>query len=100
MDKTKLTIDGVEYTVTYDFNRIADVEEQTGTNLLIALERLLKLSAKQLRGLLFAAIERDGARLSLAEVGKLIRVDTLALITDALAGAYRASLPAPEPKEK
>jgi hypothetical protein len=98
MEKTKLTIDGVEYTLEYDFNRICDAEEAAGTNLLIALERLLKLSAKQLRGLLFAAMERDGARLTLAEVGKLIRIDTVGTLTSALADAYRASLPAREPK--
>jgi hypothetical protein len=91
--KGKLVIDGVEYQVAYDFNRICEVEAAAGANLLEALGSLLSLSAAQLRGLLFAAIERDGARLTLAQVGALIRVDTIASIEDALAEAYRLSLP-------
>jgi len=93
MKKAKLTIDGVEYQVSYDFNRICEVEKSAGCNLLEALGNLMNLSAAQLRGLLFAGIECNGQRFTLAQVGALIRVDTISAIELALAQAYRLSLP-------
>jgi hypothetical protein len=92
MKKATLTIDGTDYSLVYDFNRICEAEAETNCNLLRALYNLLKLKAAELRGLLYAAIERDGKRLTLTEVGGLIRVDTVGAITNALGEAYTLAL--------
>ena len=92
-----LEVDGKTWRLTYDFNAIADAERIAECNLLAALDNLAAISAAQLRGLLYAAIVVADARLrpTLQEVGALIRIDTLAAITEALAEAYRLSMPEP-----
>jgi len=98
MQKTSsLKIDGQTLELAYDFNLIAEAEEAAGCNLLAALENLQDLTAMQLRGLLFAAIVST-PRLTLLEAGALIRVNTISVVTTALADAYNLTLPAPEPK--
>lgn len=96
MKTSILKVDGKEYALAYDFNAIADAEQSAGCNLLAALETLSNISAVQLRGLLYAAIvpEPKEPRLTLLEAGMLIRVDTIAPITKALADAYMLSMPA------
>ena len=99
----KLKIDGAEYTLAYDYNKICEVEELTGINLLAALENLRSLSAGQLRGLFLAALEAGPEQAfpgktpeqSLEMAGDLIRLDTLTPITEALAAAYNLSIPEP-----
>jgi hypothetical protein len=93
MDKQKMTIDGVEYELSYDFNRICDCEKQAGCNLLDAIANFLKPSAEQLRGLIFAAIERNAKGLTIEQVGALMRIDTIGPLRDALLNAYSAALP-------
>jgi len=92
-----LKIDGKTLELAYDFNLIADAEETAACNLLAALENLGDLTAKQLRGLLFAAVVST-PRLTLLEAGALIRVNTISQVTSALADAYNLTLPAPEAK--
>lgn len=94
MKKATLAIDGIEYTLSYDFNRICMAESAAGCNLLEALGNLLSMSAVQLLGLLYAMIERDGKRVSREQVGALVRIDTIPAIEQALAEALRLSLPA------
>jgi len=91
-----LTIDGETFELAYDFNMIADAEEIAGCNLLDALEHLSAINARQLRGLLYAAVISK-PRLTLLEAGALLRVDNISPITSALAEAYNLTLPdAPE----
>ena len=85
-----------ELVLAYDFNAIADAEEPAGCNLLAALESLSDISAMQLRGLLFAAVVST-PKPTILECGELIRVDTIAPITTALADAYNLSIPIPPP---
>ena len=85
-----------ELVLAYDFNAIADAEEPAGCNLLAALESLSDIRAMQLRGLLFAAVVST-PKPTILECGELIRVDTIAPITTALADAYNLSIPIPPP---
>ena len=103
-----LEIDGVKYSLAYDFNAICKIEELTGVNLLEALESLQNgLSASQLRGLFLAALEAGPEaafpgktpRESLETAGELIRLDTLLPITKALSEAYNLSMASMEPVE-
>jgi hypothetical protein len=90
-----LVIDNETLTLAYDFNAIADAERIAGCNLLAALENLADISAIQLRGLLYAAIvtEPPDVRPTLVDCGNLIRLDTIAAVTMALAKAYELATP-------
>ena len=98
MKTSTLTIDGKKYQLAYDFNCIADEEQSAGCNLLNALENMNDITAGQLRGLLYAALiagRADGERSpapTLAEAGRLCRVDTIGIVTEALAEAYVLTL--------
>ena len=101
MKFAKVTIDGVEHTLAYDFNEICKAEEYTGCNLLGALQHLNELHATELRGLFLAALEAGPEQAfpgkspqdALEEAGKLIRLDTVIPIIEALSKAYQLSLP-------
>jgi hypothetical protein len=102
MIKQKLTIDGVEYELSYDFNRICDCEQEAGCDLIDALSDFVgqfvegsnrKPTAQQFRGLLLGAIQRGGAWMTLADVGALMRIDTLIPLRQKLLAAYNASMP-------
>jgi len=97
---SNLTLAGRTFALAYDFNLIAEAEEEAGCNLLEALVNLNDLTAMQLRGLLFAAIvvpvtDPPTPHPSILEVGALMDVDTIGPITKALAIAY--NLVPPEP---
>jgi hypothetical protein len=89
-----LTIEGEQqYRLAFDFNAIAEAETAAGCNLLSGLQNLSDLTAMQLRGLLYAALRKAQPRLTIQAAGALIRLDTLAPITLALAEAYALSMP-------
>ncbi len=96
--------DAEELTLAYDFNTIVDVEEICGCNLFSALLRITGegggITAAELRGLFFAALEAGpeaafpglSKKDSLKETGKLLRVDRLGIAMAALANAYNVSM--------
>lgn len=103
MEFAKLTIDGTEYTLAYDFNEICNAEELIGINLLSALENVLtnrSITAAQLRGLFWAALEsgpepafpKKTREESLDIAGSLVRLNTLGPIKKALGNAYSLSI--------
>lgn len=94
LEPVTLKIDGLELQLLYDYNLIAEAEEETGCNLLNALESLGKMNAKQLRGLLYAAIVSK-PRPTVQEVGKMIRLDTMGVITAKLSAAYMQTIKKP-----
>lgn len=95
MKTSTLQIDGKTLALAYDFNAIADAEGPAGCNLLAALENLSDLSAQQLRGLLYAAIvvELPEVKPTVVDCGNMVRLDTIAPITMALAKAYEIATP-------
>ena len=74
-----LEIDGEKYELVYDYNAIADAEILTGNscNLLHGLVAPSSISALQLRGLLLASLKPRQPALTMADAGKLIRLDTI-----------------------
>jgi hypothetical protein len=96
MDQSKVTIDGVEYALVYDFNRIAEDEAGAGCNLLGALGHLVNLSAVEMRGLLFAMANRvdTGAHLTIEQAGKLVSLETIVPIYNAIFEACGVSVEA------
>lgn len=95
----KLEIDGQTLRLAYSFNAIAEAEHVAGCNLLGGLENLGDLTALQLRGLLYAALSVADPKASVEQAGALIRLDTIAPITMALAEAYRLSMPDNKPAD-
>jgi hypothetical protein len=95
MKTAQLVLPEGTLTLAYDFNAIADAEEIAGCNLLAALENLSDISANQLRGLLYAAVTvaPPAVRPTLVECGEMIRLDTIATVTMALADAYQLATP-------
>lgn len=89
----KLVVDENEYRMCYSFNSIALAEAHAGCNLLRGLESLTDLSAVQLRGLLYAALTVAHPEITIDDAGKMIRLDTIGPITEALAEAYTLSMP-------
>jgi hypothetical protein len=92
----KLEVDGNAYKLAYSFNAIAEAETSAGCNLLGGLENLGSLTALQFRGLLFAALSVAQPKMTIEEVGRLIRLDTKSAIANALAEAYQLSMPEKE----
>jgi hypothetical protein len=88
-----LTIDGTTYELACDFNTLADHEPVAGCNLLHAIPALLlnTLSAIQLRGLLYASLQKfqpyvsKNSGVSLMTAGQMVRVDTIPDIYAAIA---------------
>lgn len=95
-----LALDGQEYSLCYSFNAIALAEKTAGCNLLSGLQTLTDLSAMQLRGLLFAALTVAQPELTINDVAKLIRLDTIGPITMAIAQAYTLSMPNNDEQKK
>ena len=90
----KLKVDGKEYRLVYDFNAIAEAEDICGCNLLQGMFRMGgEWSAKQIRGLLYAALRIAQPEITLEQVGDLVRLDTLVSIPTALIEAYNLSMP-------
>jgi hypothetical protein len=93
--KAKLTIDGREYLLGYDFNAIADTELEAGCNLLTGLMDVGNLSARQLCGLFLASIRAadPNSKMTILDVTALIRYETIFPITEALAESLLLSIP-------
>jgi len=90
-----LEIDGETYHLAYDFNAIAEAEKLAEANLLHGMAALMfnSTTAVQLRGLFYAGLRKAHPKMTLAQVGAMIRIDTMPDIRDALLRAYNASLP-------
>ena len=88
-----LVIGEKAYKLAYSFNAIAEAEAVAGCNLLSGLLILHDLTALQLRGLLYAALTVAQPETTLDEAGKLITIDAMYAITEALAQAYSLSMP-------
>lgn len=65
--------------LTYDFNEIADAEPICGLNLLMAVGAPSRMSASQLRGLLYALLKTHNKDLTLVEAGDLMTADMRAV---------------------
>jgi hypothetical protein len=88
-----LEIDDKTYKLAYSFQAIAEAEHLAGCNLLSGLDNLQELSARQLRGLFFAALSIAQPKITIEQSTALIRLDTTYSIRLALAKAYNLSIP-------
>lgn len=90
-----LELDGEKYELVFDYNAVAEAEAETGgmVNLLHGILYLNSMSALQLRGLFYAALKPKQPKITLAEAGSLINLETMPLIMAGLAEAWKLSMP-------
>jgi len=94
-----LTLGGTEYKLCYSFNALAQAEALTGLNMFRGLD-LQALNLTQLRAMLWATMLIAQPNITLQDVGDLIPSPTHCnLALTALATAWTASMPKPEPPD-
>lgn len=92
-----LAIDSETYRLALDFNALADAEPVTECNLLGAIRAMGTgggVSARQLRGLLYAFLRPLQPAITFAESSSIIRLDTMGRILTAIGNAITLSLAA------
>lgn len=87
---TELTLGKKTYKLAYDFDAIAKAEEITGLQLLLGIN-WHKLTAAQLRGLLYASLLKGQPEMKLADLNPLMRPKHLSEIAEAVVSAWVAS---------
>jgi len=90
LPNVSLILGGVERHLCYDFNSIVQVERLTGINLLQSA--ITELSATNLRALLWAALLKGNADLTIDEVGNWISLRNAASIHQAIITAWFGSV--------
>ena len=95
-----LTLGGKSWSVLITYGVLLDCEETTGADLFGNLASLSNPSARVLRGLLWAALKRSGAKLTPRDVGEMVNHRNLPEIRQQLSAAFVASMPDPEPARK
>jgi hypothetical protein len=93
LPKVKLTINGTDLYLVYDFNAIATAEELTGLELLAGSMDLSNLNANKYRALLYASLLKFQPDITLGAVGDLIKPATMPAIVTALVHAWTGSRP-------
>lgn len=88
-----LILGGVERKLCFDYNAIVQAEKATGVNLLEGMAG--RLNATNLRGLLWAALLRGSPKITIEEVGELIRPSMINVLHEALIATWFGSIAAP-----
>lgn len=99
-----LFIDGKTYRLAYDFFAIAKAEQAVNAlrapgeekcNLLHGIAAIMAkgVDARQQLGLFYGALLPGQPKMTLEQTARLIRIDTLPGIYDAMGAAYSASMP-------
>jgi hypothetical protein len=94
LPEVSIILGGVERKLCFDYNAIVLAEKATGVNLLQGI--VGEITASNLRGLLWAALKRDCPKLTLDELGTMIKPHMLGTIHQALQAAWFGSLVDPD----
>lgn len=97
--KVPVEVNGTTYSLCFDFNGLAVAEKESGLNLLTGID-LQKVSATQLRALIFAALVKFQPEITLETVGSMLTYANVPMFSEALAKALAASFPEPEAEPK
>ena len=96
IQKVEVLLDGKTWPIVITHNILIECEDMTGMNVLSGEINLLRPSAKMIRALLFLALQRAGAKYTLAEVGDLITPHNLVPIQQGILAAWAAAMPTEE----
>jgi len=79
----------------FDGNALAEAEAKTGFNLMLGMATTVfnGMSYGQTRAMLWAATRGDHSKLSMEDIGNLVRLDTIPAIQNALVETYVAAMP-------
>jgi hypothetical protein len=93
----EITLEGKAYRLVFVYKSLALAERRLAedgiqVNMLLALD-FMKVGAARLPYLFYAALLKYQPRLTFAEVGRLITMDTVAAIHQAVIDAYILSMP-------
>jgi hypothetical protein len=91
--RVEIRLDGKNWPIVITHNVLIECEDLTGLNVLAGEVNLVRPSAKLVRGLLYLALKRAGAKYTLAEVGDLITPHNIVKVQEALLTAWAASMP-------
>jgi len=80
-----------ERTIRFDLNAMCNYEDVTGEN--IFANALEKLSAKEVRAMLWACLLSEDPSLTLEYVGSLITLDNMAEVAEKLNEAFTIAMP-------
>jgi hypothetical protein len=92
IDYVKLSLNGKDYRLAFDFNSLAVAEQETGMDMLRAV-RFENLSVLQYRALLYAALLKAQPTITITDAGNLCTMANLGKITDGILSAYGISMP-------
>jgi hypothetical protein len=90
LPKVELIAGGQTYHLAYDFNAVVVAEEATGINLLASV--VGEITARSLRGLLYASLLMAHPEITIEEVGKLIQPTNIGTIRQAVTSAWFGSV--------
>lgn len=89
----KITLlDGVEHTLRYTLNAMAELEDEYGT-VTKAFEALDNGSIKAVRFVLWAGLLHENEAITVQQVGNLIDIELMSNLQDTMGQAFEASMP-------
>lgn len=92
LEFTKLEINGKTYDLIYDFEAIAQAEEETGIPLLVGVN-WRRIGVRQIRAMLYASMLKAHPAVTTKMITPWIVPKNIPLITTALADAWMSSTP-------
>lgn len=95
-----ITLGGKEYDLEFDMNALCDMQDRYGT-LDKAFDKVSNnLNMKDLRFILWKALQHSEPKITEQETGRLITLQDIDAVTSALNAAMGAALPEPDGDEK
>lgn len=100
---SEVVLDGKTYHLTFDLNALCELEDKYGS-LDGAMKRLSSIGGadkkvmKDIRFLLWQALKHENDELTESQAGKLVTIQNMQVVSDAL--GYAMQKAAPEPDEK
>lgn len=91
-----VTIDGAQYTLTFDMNAAADLESITGENAFDMIDKIMEgqINASGLRALMWAQLQEHHPGTDLRAAGRLASADFEACVSAVRAAIIKAVPPA------
>ena len=101
LPSNKITIDGLTYTLRFDFEAVSEAEEIIDKSLVTGLTRedVFKPKVSLVRAMFFAAAHFDQPKLTYDDAKKLVRRENLTEVWNGVLEAWTAQNPEPEESE-
>lgn len=100
---SEVVLDGKKYNLTFDLNALCELEDRYGS-LDGAMKKLSSITGadkkimKDIRFLLWQALKHENDELTEAQAGKLVTIQNMQTVSDALGCAMQKAAPEPDGK--